>query len=145
MHELIVIELNPPRALRVETLERLGNLLDHDACPDEAVERDSRRGSLWRALVDRLGSYYDITTRVAFVSGKGLCWEGRLTVFREEEVHELRRKIVPNSKYAPSEESRIGGSEVKRTQTASKPCRAPARRWYRTYHGRNDGKHFANP
>ena len=46
MHELLVVDLHPSVAVRVELLERLRNLLDDDACADKAVERDTRRGSV---------------------------------------------------------------------------------------------------
>lgn len=44
MHELLVVDLQPPVAVRVELLERLRDLLDDDARAHEAVERDALRG-----------------------------------------------------------------------------------------------------
>ena len=45
LHEPIIVDLNPPIAVGVATLERLGDLLDHDARTDESVKRDARERS----------------------------------------------------------------------------------------------------
>jgi hypothetical protein len=45
LHELIIVDLNPPIAVGVETFERLGDLLDDDTRPHEPVERDARERS----------------------------------------------------------------------------------------------------
>ena len=58
VHELIVVDLHPAVAVRVELLERLGDLLDHDARAHEAVERDPRGG---RAVAcARAGALVDV-------------------------------------------------------------------------------------
>ena len=44
VHELVVVDLHPAVAVRVELLERLGDLLDDDARAHEAVEGDAWRG-----------------------------------------------------------------------------------------------------
>ena len=44
MHELLVVDLHPSVAVRVELLERLRDLLDDDTRAHEAVERDPLRG-----------------------------------------------------------------------------------------------------
>ena len=44
VHELLVVDLHPSVAVRVELLERLRDLLDDDARAHEAVERDPLRG-----------------------------------------------------------------------------------------------------
>lgn len=41
-HEAIIVDLDPPVAIRVVTFERLGDLLDDNTCAHEAVERDAR-------------------------------------------------------------------------------------------------------
>ena len=43
VHELLVVHLHPAAAVRVEPLERLRDLLHHDARAHEAVERDPPR------------------------------------------------------------------------------------------------------
>ena len=42
LHKLIIVDLNPPIAVGIETFERLGDLLDDDTRPHEPVERDTR-------------------------------------------------------------------------------------------------------
>ena len=44
MHELLVVDLHPAVAVGVELLERLGDLLDHDARAHKAVKRDPAGG-----------------------------------------------------------------------------------------------------
>jgi hypothetical protein len=45
LQEPIIVDLNPPIAVGVVTLERLGDLLDHDARAYEPVKRDPRERS----------------------------------------------------------------------------------------------------
>ena len=44
MHKLIIIDLDPPIAVRVELGKRLAELLDDDTRAYEAVERNARDG-----------------------------------------------------------------------------------------------------
>ena len=45
MHELIIVDLDPPIPIRIELPKRFAQLLDNNASADESVERDSRCGS----------------------------------------------------------------------------------------------------
>jgi hypothetical protein len=57
VHELVVVDLDPAIAVRVELLERLAELLDGDACANEAVERDAgRAATLTRNAETRRGA-----------------------------------------------------------------------------------------
>lgn len=46
LHELIVVDLDPSIPIAVQLGERLADLLDHDAGPDESVEGNTRSGSV---------------------------------------------------------------------------------------------------
>jgi hypothetical protein len=45
MHELIVVDLDPPIPISIELAKRFTELLDDNASTDESVERDTRRRS----------------------------------------------------------------------------------------------------
>jgi len=64
LHELIIINLDVPSALGIESRKRLAELLDDDARADETVERDSR---LWSTHGGSLVGFYVYPERVAQV------------------------------------------------------------------------------
>ena len=83
MHELVVVDLRPSIAVRVELLERLRDLLHHDARAHEAVERDPairvRRHAGAASRASALVNVYPVRgDRLAIVSieNRNGAWDG---------------------------------------------------------------------
>jgi len=72
VHELVVIDLNPPITIGIEPSERLAELLDNDTSADEAVEANAR----WRPtiLTDR-GCFDVCISQKDKMDGGGRGWD----------------------------------------------------------------------
>ena len=91
-HERIVVEADASLRVLGEALERLRGLLDDDARAYETVEGDARgRAAAVTALRQRFGGY-DVYPELGRLVSLGLSTKRGtiLTVFRENEAHELR-------------------------------------------------------
>ena len=106
VHELLVVHLHPAAAVRVEPLERLRDLLHHDARAHEAVERDPPRArrhagaatgaSALMKIYPNPGrpvSHRSIQAQSRKAGGGG-GEEGALTVLGLEEAEERGREVV---------------------------------------------------
>jgi len=80
VHELIVVDLDPPIPVGVNLLERLRQLLDHDASPNESVEG-------YTSCLGRMG-WSTAESRNARGGGRGS------SVFLLDKLKELRGQVI---------------------------------------------------
>ena len=90
---MIIVDLDPAVAVRIEAPERLAQLLNDDARPDEAVERNAWRG---RVASAGLCGFRDCPARGQLLSVVVLVKQkGRRTIFLLHKVEQRRGEVVP--------------------------------------------------